>query len=122
MIYCDERDPEKCAECKVIGCDNKPLQRGEVEIRSLAESAIERLNDPKNAKKGDWKEETISELCDGLDEEVRELFDAIYQYRANPCEETQQRVREEAGDVVNEVMMLADLCGALEEHRWEGTD
>src|SRR5690554_7955261 len=108
MIYCDERNPEKCKECKVIACDNKPYQRGEVEIRSLAESAIERLNDPKNAQKGDWKEETEVALCDGLDEETREFFDAVYQYRANPCEETRQRVREEAGDVVNEVMFLAD--------------
>lgn len=113
MIYCDKRG-EDCEKCNIVHCDNKPLRRGEVEIKSLAEAAIERLNDPKNAQKGDWKEEAILALCDGLDEETRELFDAIYQYRANPCEETRQRVREEAGDVVNEVMFLADKCGALE--------
>ena len=75
-----------------------------------------------NVEKGDWRDETELALCNKLDEEVQELFEAVYNYRANPTPETQQRVREEAGDVVNVVMMLADKCGALEEHRWEGTD
>lgn len=88
--------------------------RGEKQIQSLAQAAIVQANLPKNVEKGDWREETELALCNKLDEEVRELFDAIYQCRANPCEETRQRVREEAGDVVNVVMMLADKCGALE--------
>jgi len=96
--------------------------RGEKQIQSLAQAAIIQANLPKNVEKGDWRDETELALCNKLDEEVRELFDAVYQYRANPTPETQQRVREEAGDVVNVVMMLADKCGALEEHRWEGTD
>src|SRR5690554_5135452 len=99
MIYCDKRG-EDCEKCNIVHCDNKPLRRGEVEIKSLAEAAIERLNDPKNAQKGDWKEETEVALCNKLDEEVQELFEAVYNYRANPTPETQQRVREEAGDVV----------------------
>lgn len=88
--------------------------RGEKQIQSLAQAAIVQANLPKNVEKGDWREETELALCNKLDEEVTELFNAIYDYRACPTEENRQKVRAEAGDVVWTTAMLADLCGALE--------
>ena len=88
--------------------------RGEKQILSLAQAALNQLNLPKNAAKGGWDECTDLFLANKVSEETLELFEATYAYRANPTPETRQRVREEAGDVVNVVMMLADKCGALE--------
>lgn len=101
----------------ILQVNNKSRLRGEKEIMSLAKAAITQLNLPKNTAKGGWKECTEMFLCNKLNEEVEEFFNTIYEYRANPTSENRQRVREEAGDVVNIVMMLADKCGALEVER-----
>lgn len=96
---------------------NKPRPQGEKEIMFLAKAAITQLNLPKNLAKGGWKECTEMFLCNKLNEEVEEFFNTIYECHANSTPENRQRVREEAGDVVNIVMMLADKCGALEVER-----
>lgn len=88
--------------------------RGEKEIMSLAQAAIAQLNLPKNAAKGDWKEELDMQLFIWVEEETKELLDAFSDYCGDQCDDNLQKVREEAGDVVNVVMMLADKCGALE--------
>ena len=91
-------------------------RRGEDEIRSLAEAALTQLNLPKNVVKGDWKEEADwNVLYRKLVEEVLELYEVVRKYHSNSNLDTRQRVREEAGDVVNMVMMLADKCEALED-------
>lgn len=88
--------------------------RGEKQIQSLAQAAIAQANLPKNVEKGDWRKETELALSNKLDEEVTELFNAIYDYRVCPTEVNRQKIREEAGDVVWTTAMLADKCGALE--------
>jgi len=89
-------------------------KRGEKQIRTLAQAAIVQLNLPKNQAKGGWKNCGDGVLCERIYEELYEFFDAVYQYRAIPIPENQQHIREEAGDAVNFIMMLADNCGALE--------
>ena len=101
--------------------NNKLNRRGETESMQLTEVAITQLNLQKNTVKGDWKETEDDILLKDLDEEVAEFKEAIYNYRAKPTPLNLQRVREEAGDVMNAVMMPADKCGALEKQKsgWE---
>ena len=91
------------------------MKRGEKQIQALAQAALIQLNLPKNLAKGGWEECGDGVLCERIYEELYEFFDAVYQYRAIPTPENQQHIREEAGDVVNFIMMLADNCGALED-------
>lgn len=88
-------------------------RRGEKQINVLAEAAINKLNTPKNVAKGGWKECTDEYLFGKMMEETDELVQAVYEYRANPTPENRERVRDEAADVVNYAMMVADNCGAL---------
>lgn len=47
--------------------------RGRTAINVLSGACLGALNDPRNAKKGDWREMTWIELRDKLREEVAEL-------------------------------------------------
>ena len=117
MIFC--QDHNDCQGCKITACDNRPKRRGEDEIMSLAEAAVAQLNLPKNLAKGGWESCEYIFLSTKLDEETAELHNEIFNYWTNPTPENRKRVREEAGDVVNIVMMLADKCGALKEEETE---
>lgn len=56
-----------------------------------------------NDYKGDWGEETLSWLRDQAQIEMEELSVAL-------CEETIDRIIEEAADVANFCMMIADIA------------
>ena len=58
-----------------------------------------------------WKNEYIKFLFDRLIEEANELFELL----KSPAVVDPVRIGEEAADVANFAMMIADVCGALKE-------
>ena len=70
-----------------------------------------------NRHKGDregWLKDTPEALLERLDEEVTELKEAVRLMKTlPPSEVTKMRVTQEAADVGNFAMMVADVCGGL---------
>lgn len=73
----------------------------------------------KNDHKGGWQGEELENLMDKLTEEKRELIAAIkkfndYYYSLKPLdqnfEELKRRVIDEAADLGNVAMFIADIC------------
>lgn len=89
------------------------------EVRAFAEAMELKLR--QNDHKGGWGKEGIWWLKGRIDEEVRELEEAIHilnfkgrSYRATITEdEAMKAVASEAVDVANFAMMIADCTGAL---------
>lgn len=69
-----------------------------------------------NRHKGDregWSSDAPLELMRRLKEEARELEAALRWPRALPSDADKQRIREEAADVANFAMMIADVAGGM---------
>jgi NTP pyrophosphatase (non-canonical NTP hydrolase) len=64
-----------------------------------------------NDFKGGWKQMTVDEMLERLDEEVEELKKALHPMR----KENPQRVFKEAVDVANFCLFIADNAGALKD-------
>ena len=109
MIYCDEHDPEECEDCGLSHCDGKPKRRGEDAVMFAAELAIQQLNLPKNIAKGGWENADPHLLVERGVEEMYEIYQALYDLAANPCEETKQHVLAERGDAIAFPAMVADI-------------
>lgn len=85
-------------------------KRGELEIRQFSAAIMERLNDPRNIEKGDWKHMQRGELLSALIHEVGELTEEV-----SDTIPDYERVRAEAADVGALAMMLADQA----QHYWK---
>lgn len=64
-----------------------------------------------NDYKGGWKQMSVDEMLERLDEEVEELKKALHPMR----KENPQRVFKEAVDVANFCLFIADNLGALKD-------
>ena len=87
------------------------MRRGEPDVRAFAEAILERLNDPKNASKGDWRKMARGELLELLLHEVAELTAEIAYTYPEP-----EDVRREAADVGALAMFIADWT----DYHWTG--
>jgi hypothetical protein len=74
----------------------------------------------KNDHKGGWRGELPERLFEKLEDEIRELDDAISRYRADPSitrtvktEKLARQIALEAADVANYAMMIADVVGGF---------
>lgn len=84
-------------------------RRGECEVKKFAEAMIEKLNEPKNLAKSNWKECNTCYLFDRLEQEVSELRVEIIGDNTS-----EKAILKECADVANFAMMIADKVGALE--------
>ena len=73
-----------------------------------------------NDHKPGWKNDTDLDLFERLGEESAELLSAIHRHAKRVSwgdswvmEDTVPRIGQEAADVANFAMMIADVCGAL---------
>jgi hypothetical protein len=83
------------------------IPRPEVERFAMGMERKLRQND----HKGGWKQMSVDEMIERLDEEVEELKKALHPMRKdNP-----QRVFKEAVDIANFCMFIADNAGALKD-------
>lgn len=84
--------------------------RLEKEVAEFAKAMTAKLNEPKNAAKGDsWKRESISRLCRRLAVESQELHREIYDRDSFLRQLTPNRLRaiqSEALDVANFAMFI----------------
>lgn len=101
------------------------MLRGREEIARFARRMLHTLNLPKNKVKRGWGSMLLWDLQDKLEEEYRELNFAIETLVNSHAEETiyekrdykylWNRIAEEAVDVANVCMMIADRVGGLDE-------
>jgi len=96
---------------------NKPKRRGEEMAQFLAELIIQQLNLPKNVEKGGWEDCELHYLIASGIEEIYEIYDALYQFFANPCEQSKQYVLRECGDAGAFLAMVADNVRKMEVSR-----
>jgi NTP pyrophosphatase (non-canonical NTP hydrolase) len=91
-------------------------RRGECEVKRFAEAMIEKLNEPKNLAKSDWKGLDMPYLFSRLDEEVYELQNALCKPISKCVSSKAKKIEilKECADVANFAMMIADKVGALE--------
>lgn len=89
----------------LVACMDRP--RRAVERFALGMERKLRQND----YKGGWKQMSVDEMLERLDEEVEELKKALHPMR----KENPQRVFKEAVDIANFCMFIADNVGALKD-------
>lgn len=94
----------ECGESLYHPKEKQHKRRGEEIIMAVAEAAIERMNDPKNVKKGDWNLVYFDNLLEYLEEEIGEFLGA-------PID----NVLDEAGDVLAYLAMICDKLGVIEK-------
>lgn len=71
-----------------------------------------------NDFKGGWSRDTAVSLCRRVQEEAQELSQEMphhAQQRNLPIDK-RRKIAEEAADVANMAMMVADVCGCLRNH------
>lgn len=85
------------------------------------QAMVEKLEE--NAHKGGWSDESPRWLLTRVEEELVELRQAVDAWNAathrgypdDICEARRRKVLREAADVANFALMVADVCGALED-------
>ena len=94
------------------------------EVAAMALAMESRLQ--ANEHKGGWRDETFVFLAARVEDELRELREAIAKYSlakfygdgaSNDEVVAREDVLHEAADVANFAMMIADNCGALRDAR-----
>lgn len=90
------------------------MLHGEAEVKAFAELILRQINLPQNIEKGGWQNDDPNRLIERGIEEMYEIYDALYQFYANPCEKTKRRVLEECGDAGAFPMMVADIISRVE--------
>jgi len=76
-----------------------------IEIQKFSEMMDQKLNKRQAKYDGDtWREYKVQDLLDHLELEVIELRKAV---------DTNTNISEEAADVANMAMFVADVCGVL---------
>ncbi len=101
------------------------IPRGANEVAAFARRMVATLCIPKNASKPGWKDTTLHELREKLQEESKELYfeidELLVKHKANTIGEKEQyqvlwdRIAEEATDLANVCMMITDRVGGLNE-------
>lgn len=81
-------------------------------IATLLEAMKRKLLSPENASKSPWRDESPSWLVERLEEEVRELADAVAKYQRS--EFGSEEVIGEAADVANFCGMIIDVLTATD--------
>lgn len=91
-------------------------------VEAFAKEMEEKLqaNIHKGGREG-WEDDDPDALCDRLVEEVKELTEALRLRRSLPLGASSpamtSRITQEAADVANFAMMIADVCGGLNVKR-----